>query len=418
MNRVRNKPATPSKLVAIAIIILVALYSGHALQTILTSPEQPLLVATVICVGVLLTRPNIFRIDAPKGTLYIFVLMILFTFLTVLGGNLWFYIMLLCTIVIAYTVTECFSFESAVDCYLKVMTAVSVVSLVGYVLLNFTGLLNSLPIMENRNDVQYGVGVIFNYIVDTPDRNCGMFWEPGLFATHLSIATVFEMLRPRRTNIWRIILFSASLFTANSSAGFVLWFLCMLLFVVKNRKQKTGVLLGAVYCVLIGAALVFVMNFDKVLSMTSLGGNEYLSKLSTDSLMDSSRLNAITHNLSIFASSPVFGAGILSVTENMAYVADTSTSTYLLSIFGIPAIAYTFYWIKGAFNLKDVNFFVKLLVAIIALIIVNKEPHHLNLFSWCILFYLQKTSSSFVKQSPLKTVKGGSDCEYTSAAEG
>ena len=36
--------------------------------------------------------------------------------------------------------------------------------------------------------------VVFNYIKKIPERNCGMFWEPGLFATHLAIATVFELM--------------------------------------------------------------------------------------------------------------------------------------------------------------------------------------------------------------------------------
>lgn len=389
MEQMSHKKSISQYCMSFATCLIVALFSGHALQTILSFKDYLLFLAGAVAILFLIARKDFWRLDLSKGALFIFLGMIVCTFIVSLGSGLWFYLTLAAMLFVAYAVTEFFSFESVVDLYVKVMTVVSIVGLVGYLLLQ-NGLLPELPVLTNHNDVEYGAGIIFNYILLTPERNCGMFWEPGLFATHLTIATVFEILRPQKTSFWRILLFSVCIFTANSSAGFVLWFLCLLLLLVKRNNRKLGLISGIIGILVSGAAIVLILNFDAILSSTALGDNEYFSKLSSDSVEESSRALALAHNWELFAANPFFGAGISTVTDNMAHVADTSTSTYLLSIFGIPAILYTVFLVYGVFKLRGVNIFAKIVVLTIVLIIVNKEPHCQILFTWCLLFYLLK----------------------------
>ena len=136
--------------------------------------------------------------------------------------------------------------------------------------------------------------------------------------------------------------------------------------------------------------IIHSINFEQILLNTGLIENEFLRKLMAENIADSSRIKAIEHNLKSFMSDPIFGVGISNAQRNMRHVADTSTSTYLLSIFGLLGGLYTVCWIYGILKNVKKNLFVKILLLTIALIIVNKEPHHQILSSWCILFYLIK----------------------------
>ena len=89
----------------------------------------------------------------------------------------------------------------------------------------------------------------------------------------------------------------------------------------------------------------------------------------------------------MFSKSPIFGIGVEEAVENIEYVADTSTSTYLLSIFGIFGGLYTLYWIVGILGIKNKNLMIKIMILIVALLILNKEPHQNILITWCFMFW-------------------------------
>ena len=78
----------------------------------------------------------------------------------------------------------------------------------------------------------------------------------------------------------------------------------------------------------------------------------------------------------------------------MVDVANTSTSTFLLSVFGLPALSYTVMWIYAALKLPRVNLFSKIVVLVIVLVVINKEPHDQIMFTWCLLFCLLKQIST------------------------
>lgn len=287
-----------------------------------------------------------------------------------------------------YGIVQTYSFRQIIKCYQRIMTVVAVVALVGYFLANNTKVLEILPSVSNTNNIEYKASIIFSFMPSNIDRNCGMFWEPGLLATHLTIATVFEIMCYTKPRLIRLALFSVCLFTANSSAGFALWFLCLLLLFVKNANISKNKFAGIFSMIVMLAGIAVIVNFDNILIETGLAENQYFQKLSSGSITDSSRMKALEHNLKSFLSAPFFGVGVTQAYANMEHVADTSTSTYLLSVFGLLGSLYTICWCYGIFKNVHANIFVKVLLLAIALIIVNKEPHHQILFTWCILFSL------------------------------
>lgn len=378
-----------NKMIALLFACIIILQSGHALQTIFSSLIYLLYIPAIIAIVFLIReRGRINLAKAKDAALAIFFLMIVASMAVDMGDGAMFYLRVLVMVLGAYLISSLYSFEDMSKWYLRIMTVVSAVSLVGYVLVNNTSLLEALPTLINTNDVEYGVAIIFNYIKIIPDRNCAMFWEPGLFATHLAISMLLEMLSKPKPSFWRIALFTVCIFTANSSAGFVLWFLCMVFLLLKNTKGGVSAWRMIFSTVVLAAAFLLVANFDAILASTSLGENEYFIKLYSDNVSASTRSQAIQHNLKMFGQGPLFGAGYSNVTENMMYTADTSTSTFLMSVFGILGIFYTLFLGYGAFKIKKLNFASKVIVAAILIIIVNKEPHHQIFFTWILLFYL------------------------------
>ena len=139
--------------------------------------------------------------------------------------------------------------------------------------------------------------------------------------------------------------------------------------------------------------ILLLINYQNIIKQFAVGNNEVISRLLLDNIKDESRVHAIQHNIKIFKTSPIFGVGVVEASNKVEYVADTSTSTYLLSIFGIFGGLYTLYWIIGILNIKSKNIIVRLFLLIIVLIILNKEPHQNILLTWCFMFFGLKNAS-------------------------
>ncbi len=395
-----------SRWLAVLMFTIMFLQSGHAFQTIYPVLSYALYLPALIALIIIFANAGKSSSGKKQDIrLWVFLIMIGATMIADLGSGIHFYIRLLCFILAAYAFSKMYSFETTVNCYLTVMTVISVVALIGYYFANNTTVLSFLPQINNTNDVRYAVGGIFNYIVNIPERNCGMFWEPGLFATHLVVALVLELMTKEKASLLRLILFSVCIFTANSSAGFALWLLCLVLMFVRRVGKNLASFKTVLALIIVLAAVVVVVNFDTILTETSLGENEYIQKLSLDSITESSREKAIGHNMELFWSSPFIGVGYAEAARNMSHVADTSTSTYLMSIFGFLAVFYTVFIIWGILKIKDINWISKLLIIAIALIIVNKEPHYQIMLTWVMIFYSSKDSGEQKERQKSRYIK-------------
>ena len=290
----------------------------------------------------------------------------------------------LATAIIAFYLLEKYGLDNIINIYLKAMVVISIASLIGYILLNCTPLLNNLPTAKNINGVEYGIGILFNYIKVYPERNCGVFWEPGIFASYLSLAIVFESITKSKSISWcRILLFVISIITTTSSAGYVLLVFAIGI-VLLRESQLSGYKKILAICIIIIIG-VLALNIDNIILDTSLSNNAYLIKLTSERMKGSSRITAIFHNLRIFGKNPIFGAGINNVLSQMSSWADISTTTYMLSIFGVFGLLYTLFIIYGIFSQKQINIFVKILFLFVLFAIVNKEPHINIMFTWIII---------------------------------
>lgn len=382
---IRNKKIVIRKSLLIALFwaIFVYLFSGSPYTTINTG----LSMLTVLIAFAILPIMLFFRREKNGKLLLALLLISIMILISMISHSEFYsraYWRLLAVVIIVSYLIEKYGFRNIVKVYLDIMFFVSIISLIGYLLLNFTSLLNNLPSVTNINGVEYGVGIIFNYIKALPERNCGIFWEPGIFASYLALAIAFESIINSNSISWfRILVFVVSIITTTSSAGYVLLIFSLGIVLLRGRKLSGYKKLLAIIVVIAIAIVAF--NIDNIILNTSLAQNKYLIKLTSDRMNQSSRITSIYHNLSIFRKRVLFGAGINSVLNQMSSWADISTSTYMLSIFGVMGSLYTLFIIYGIFSQKNINIFVKLFFFFILISIVNKEPHINIMFTWIII---------------------------------
>lgn len=382
---IRNKKIVIRKSLLIALFwaIFVYLFSGSPYTTINTD----LSMLTVLIAFAILPIMLFFRREKNGKLLLALLLISIMILISMISHSEFYsraYWRLLAVVIIVSYLIEKYGFRNIVKVYLDIMFFVSIISLIGYLLLNFTSLLNNLPSVTNINGVEYGVGIIFNYIKALPERNCGIFWEPGIFASYLALAIAFESIINSNSISWfRVLVFVVSIITTTSSSGYVLLIFSLGIVLLRGSKLSGYKKMLAII-VVIGIAIV-AFNIDNIILNTSLAQNKYLIKLTSDRMNQSSRITSIYHNLSIFRKRVLFGAGINSVLNQMSSWADISTSTYMLSIFGVMGSLYTLFIIYGIFSQKNINIFVKLFFFFILISIVNKEPHINIMFTWIII---------------------------------
>ena len=373
--------------------IVIAFYSGSAVGIISSTYRNSIIYAAALVFAIRVLERG-FSISKSLRTAFFafFAVMILIT--TVATQYATFYLRVFATIYLAYEVSERFDYKILIDIYRSFMTFVTSLALIGYFAVNVIGIGNELPKFTNINgEVYRGIG-LFNFIERLPERNCALFWEPGLFATALTFALIFEMIYVNRKSVFRIILFVAGIITANSTAGYVMLVLLLVLASLKiEPKQKLlRILLSFAQITVVIIAIAAFMNLDKILIASGLSQNGTFAKLMSGTLSESQRGRAIQDSFSLFLDSPIWGNGIVKISQNMNYIADTATSIYAMSIFGFLGGGYSLFFIVGGLKQRRVNLMTRVVLIIIIFGILNKEPHIDLLFTWIFGFFLLKVA--------------------------
>lgn len=384
-----------NKLFIFLIVLLVIYSSGYALSTVYQfNLYIEILFAYIFLFPIFIVYFNR-KINIFFLSFSLLIIMLITTFIFSGMTALTSYLLIISKIIIAFGITTIYDFKKFVEIYQKVMISVSIISLFGYFYVSNGDLSLNLPVVENLNSVSYVVGYIFFYIPWIPERNMGIFWEPGLYASFLVIGIIFELIYRKSKPNWLIILlYTLTIFTTNSSAGFgLLLFLVCLLIVKFSNSIKAIYIRYIINLASISLVLILLFNYSSIFKLIGVADVPIISKIIGEELSNQSRILALTHNFSYFLEKPIFGWGLTESFKLSKYVADTSTSTFLMNAFGFLGIQYSIYWVYGILKSKlNEGMLVKVLVSIIFLLILNKEPHFNILISWCIMFFFLKST--------------------------
>lgn len=375
------------------LVIVVAFYSGSAVSIISSEYRNSIIyVAAFFLLVRLLERRFTVSKTFQTGFFAFFCIMILITVSATQYST--FYLRLLATIYLAYEITERIDSRNLVTLYNRLMTAVTIIALVGYFAVNVLGVGKGFPSFTNINGEVYRGFILFNFIERLPQRNCAFFWEPGLFATALTFALIFELIYVEEKKLLRIVLFVAGILTANSTAGYVMLALLIVLasMKLKPKQRAVRILLSAFQILIVVIAIISFLNLDKILIASGLSQNKSFAKLMSSNLSESQRGRAIQDSFTSFLESPIWGNGAVKISQNMSYVADTATSIYAMSIFGFLGCGYSVFYIVGILRQRRVGLMTRLVLLVIVFGTLNKEPHIDLLFTWIFGFFLLKVA--------------------------
>lgn len=377
-----------NKFVEIIVTLIIIFNSGYAMSTTTYIGTYMIFILAIIFIFPILEYYKENKVDKVVIALFLLYLMVIFNYIFSGFELTQTYIFYLASITIGFGFFITYDIYTVKKIYLKILMFVSVISLIGYYLINNTSLLSFLPIVSNINDVQYRVGYAFFSILTVPERNCGIFWEPGLFSTFLILAILIETIfKDGKTNWIKVIIFSICIMTTKSAAGYGLLIFAIIA-IILNKVSKYSTLSCFFSTVVIIIWTIVMLNYPYIINNTALSNNTVIARFNSEDASANMRTYAVKHNIERFLEAPVLGKGIKDVVQTSTVYEDTSTSTYMLAQFGVFGILYTLYWIIGIMKIKDKNLLTKVSIIIIALLILNKEPHHSILFTWCLMSYL------------------------------
>jgi hypothetical protein len=287
--------------------------------------------------------------------------------------------------------TQEFSFTEFKSIFTRFIAAICAIDTIIYFVLQRVGQFAFLPIAYNGNGEGYRIGIIFNYLLSHPERNSGIYWEPGLFATMIVLAFVLELRFEQKLHPWRMLIYHICIFTTASSAGIVLILFCdlMLLNRVISQYSSNKAVNYCIFFLVYMLLLTLFLNMDTFLTVTGLAQQRAYAKLLSDNMGSSARMQALSRNWSLFLQNPLTGIGIGGAYRAASNFSDTSTTTFMMVEFGAVGAIPTAFVIKSILGLKN-KLIENVCLITIFLCILNKEPHMGIAIIWIFAFFFSK----------------------------
>ncbi|MDY4935563.1 MAG: hypothetical protein SO132_02175 [Candidatus Enteromonas sp.] len=391
----------------IAMSIILVFSSGHASITIPNSNISVylLVVGVVITFVYFIFKSNISPILSLKQNwkeFFIWHNLILILFFFLFAGACFYFafsndfltithyaLLFILSLMICYL----FTFKKLIKIFIVVVSIICSYSL----LLYFCNFLFYEPVhtssfISTKGISYYNFAYIYFIITTLPTRNCGPFWEPGVFATFITVAILCDCLFSKKINIFRIVLFSITLFTTFSTAGILIFiFAIPLILFVKNKKRISLCLLFFIV-----VFSIFLPLLSPIISDLPIIGSIF-GKFTSHNISLSTRILSPIYGLNIFIKSYGLGYGpnvfdkiYLTYIENNANCeSQTSTLGWMAGSFGfVGLLLFLLYFVfLIVVLLKRKNLFVAIYVAVLSLLILNKENQSAFSLFWIFMFY-------------------------------
>lgn len=405
-------------LIARIYMAIAILTSGYALTTTHHSPAIYLLCAAGIGIFSILMLTKSIRIEIKKfQAAFLMLSALLLPSLTGLLANatttnIVSFAKFSLTLFFGAVLFLSLDFKAFRNLFADFMLAICATSLLGYMLVNFTEVLESLPVITNVNDVGYKFALLFiSFDGFLQYRNIGIFWEPGIFATMIFCALVADLYAERQNSGLRTWIFVITLASTFSGAGLILFVLYTALVISKplkhcnnaSPKRITPIITAALISCLVGLYVANTQS-DAAVYIERLTG-----KITTPGETQSTRILSPLASLHVFSERPIIGWGLASAIEEYKKLNDeialTSTSTYLMAAIGISGLLFTFIPIIGIAKEGSLTLLTRGLLICSFLFIINKEPHTYFTLTHAVLFYsmLSKPRNHCNKKKTTKT---------------
>lgn len=291
------------------------------------------------------------------------------------------------------------SFEHFSKVFVKFMVLVTIISICAWIIINLLGIKLPLPIMISNSDIAYKDyynGILFFIYRHSPKRLMGPFWEPGVYASMTTIALLLQNkamdnISRRKQRITTFIL-AIGIILSMSTAGYILLVMTLIIRFLQGQKKTISAIATLGLLVLFLCLIVFQ---DQITSWLAMVAPDIFEKLTFDSFSKMTRINGPLVDLSIFVQFPIIGAGMSKYlilwpiyALKLSVESRTSTITYFLANYGVTGILYLYILLKATIGQKNIRWVIRLLLLILFISIVSKEPHYFNLLTITVFAYL------------------------------
>ena len=393
----------------IPFVFFILTTSGYALSTVNTSMYYFVLIVPT-CIMILLLMGKSKRVSLLTARNISFAILLSMGIISLLiGFSTGYYsysFKYLITILFSYLFTLHVDRNAFIKYYTITMRWLALISLIVHVYVNYLGYALNVPIVENVNGVRYYNGVLF-FVFEgyVQGRNTGPFWEPGLFATFLTLALVMEICFKENYTKFNVLIYLLTLLSTQSTAGyFMIIFVGLLLL---SRKIKGAISILGFFLMVLSIIIAYI-NYEAILLYLVVAFPRVFSKMLYQTSSTSDRIISIVTNLKIFIKHPFLGTGLGGVDElysRLTTATQTATSFYFLAAFGIMGMSYLFFWIYALLKTKRLSIVTRITLVIMVVLILNKEPHTFFTATYISLFYLlqsiqdQRRTNHEMKQS-------------------
>lgn len=291
--------------------------------------------------------------------------------------------------------------------YVRVMFIISIISLAFFYFFQFTPIFELFPTLlglDQFGDVNEKYkGLFFYYRLD-PSRNNGPFWEPGIYASFLIFAFLFahKFVEERRKRLVYYLVFTLTILSTGSSAGYVLLILAMICIVsykISQNKDSTQRCIYSIVCIILTVvACIAYLNLETLIDTLGLSGNMTVTKLLD--VTENARVTSMSWSWQKFLERPLFGHGIVGLSlQGGGAETSTTTSLRLMAALGIAGVLFTVIMVIGVFRQKRISFLTKSIFLLIWLMIVNKESQDAFVLHWVLVFYFNSTDDMLCRKS-------------------
>lgn len=398
-----------TKLSAYIFFLLSYIISGSVLFNVNTNWSYVRFLALPLFCVIVISIIRINKIQFSDMIFIIWSLLFIFTVIQRLKGGFGEGFGLFSAMIYGAYISRRFEIGKVKTVFIKAIIVITAFSLVGYIINNYFVSLNSLlPKYTNSNNVTFAFGLVYNYILNEPIRNCGAFWEPGIFASWIEFALVLILFdKENKTKKIGIIILILGVLSTYSAAGYLVLLILLALYLMnisdKIKNGRTRVI--SRLCIILASIVICFVLYP--LLVQNFENDYYLGSLFGESFWQSSRIYSIVQNWELFIQNPLIGFGQSYVEGHIVNVGNTASSVFMLASYGILGAFYTIALVIGVLRQRRLSAFNKCVVLLILLAIVNKEPHYEFAWTWILTFSLLKKDDLLEDKTRSMTSNGG-----------
>lgn len=251
------------------------------------------------------------------------------------------------------------------------------------------------PVFYNSaNTAFYNLGV---YMIPTSSillRNYGIFREPGVYQMFLILALIFHVYYTEKIKVRHLFIFILAIVLTFSTTGYIALLFFLILLLIKKNDFFSDNKKKYIIVVLIMIGILYMVTQTDLLSSEGIVFDKFSNMKRTTMI---ARFSSVFANLEIWKGNPLFGAGLITVSEMFPILSyqlygkavshNTNTLLCELATYGViytGIIVYGYIKLSNAMSTRVIE---RILILLVIFILSCGEKLTFSPIIYILLFY-------------------------------